>query len=221
MNDAIGQMFSLFQRGGPVMWPLLALSVLSVAMTFERLVFWLWTHSPRRRRWLRSLAGNLANGDRASASSLVAKDGSIYASVARSLLAERVSASTAIELAERVRPALERFSTAHATIITAAPLLGILGTVLGIIESFDLLGSSENVTDISTVAGGIAQALITTAFGLIVALVTLFPHMFFRAHVQRSLSEIEILVASAGKGPDATQARQSAQPAPPVLPTHP
>lgn len=196
MDEAVQQMISLFTRGGPVMWPLLALSVVSVAMSIERLIFWLSTHSPTRRRWLRSLTANLAEGDRPAAKALIAKDRSVYAGVAGALLASKPRETIAVEMAERFRPALERFGTTHATIITAAPLLGILGTVLGIIDSFDLLGSSENVRDISAVAAGIAQALITTAFGLIVALVTLFPHMFFRAHADRGLSEIEMLSAA-------------------------
>jgi len=196
MSDAAEQMISLFSRGGPVMWPLLALSVLSVAMSIERIIFWLGTHSPSRRRWLRSLTLHLAQADSASSSALLAKDNSVYAGVARFLLGTPRRETIAVEAAERYRPALERFSTTHSTIITAAPLLGILGTVLGIIDSFDLLGSSENITDISTVAAGIAQALITTAFGLVVALVTLFPYMFFRTHAERGLSEIEMLAAA-------------------------
>jgi biopolymer transport protein ExbB len=181
------------------MWPLLALSLLSVAMSVERTIFWISTHSPGRRRWLRALGNHLSRGEEAQASALIARDGSVYGKAGLMILETPVSGSLAVEVAERFRPTLERFSTAHATIITASPLLGILGTVLGIIESFDLLGASENVTDISAVASGIAQALITTAFGLVVALITLFPHMFFRANVSRALSEIELLAASSAR----------------------
>jgi len=196
MSATAEQIISLFARGGPIMWPLAVLSIISVAMSIERAIFWMGTHSPARKRWLRTLASHLADGDRASSSALLAKDNSLYAGVVRFLLSTPTRETLAIEAAERYRPALERFSTTHSTIITAAPLLGILGTVLGIIESFDLLGSSENITNISSVAAGIAQALITTAFGLVVALVTLFPHMLFRAHAERGLSEIEMLAAA-------------------------
>lgn len=67
----------------------------------------------------------------------------------------------------------------------------------GIIRSFQLLGGSAQVTDINAVAGGIAEALITTAAGLVVALITLFPYMVFRAQSDRCLGNIELLVASA------------------------
>jgi biopolymer transport protein ExbB len=83
------------------------------------------------------------------------------------------------------------------TIITAAPMLGILGTVVGIIQSFGLLGSVDTVADPSAVAGGIAQALYTTAFGLIVALVTLFPYAIFRSLADKAFARLETLAAIA------------------------
>ena len=76
------------------------------------------------------------------------------------------------------------------TIITMAPLLGILGTVLGIIQSFDLLGQS-GIQDPKAVTGGIAQALITTAAGLSVALVTLVPFNILVSRVQRATRLLE------------------------------
>ena len=76
------------------------------------------------------------------------------------------------------------------TIITMAPLLGILGTVLGIIESFALLGSAGVETP-QEVTRGISQALITTAAGLTVALVNLVPYNFFLARVDTAVAEME------------------------------
>jgi biopolymer transport protein ExbB len=86
------------------------------------------------------------------------------------------------------------------TIITAAPLLGILGTVIGIIRSFNLLGVEDVMTDPRAVSVGIAQALITTALGLVVALVTLFPYMIFRAQSERAVGRLESVIASAQLG---------------------
>jgi biopolymer transport protein ExbB len=76
------------------------------------------------------------------------------------------------------------------TIITLAPLLGILGTVLGIIDSFDLLGA-RGARDPMAVTGGIARALITTATGLGIAILTLIPYNYFRAKSENALNEIE------------------------------
>ncbi len=76
------------------------------------------------------------------------------------------------------------------TIITMAPLLGILGTVLGIIESFDLL-SLSGIQDPKAVIGGISQALITTASGLTVALATLIPFNYYSVRVGRATRRLE------------------------------
>jgi len=191
------QMLTLFEKGGPVMWPLLVMSIISVALTLERGFFWMRTHRPGRRKWLFSLADALRTDDRAAAKAIAADDSTLYADAADLILSRRVGAASAVELAETFRPVFDRFSLTLSTIITAAPLLGILGTVTGIIRSFQLLGGNAQVTDINAVAGGIAEALITTAAGLVVALVTLFPYMIFRSQSDRCLGNIELLVASA------------------------
>lgn len=200
-------MSSLFVAGGWVMYPLAALSVASVALTFERAVFWITTNSRGHARMIRRLTKEMRRGDLSAAAAVVARDGSVYARYATALLDEArsgqgdagpfrgIDPSLALERAEALRPAIERFSTVHTTIITAAPMLGILGTVTGIIRSFRLLNADQVVTDPTAVAGGIAEALFTTAFGLIVALVTLFPHAVFRAHAERCLTRLELIAA--------------------------
>jgi biopolymer transport protein ExbB len=192
MDSFTDRLASVFLNGGPVMWPLLALSVISLTLSFERLIFWIRNHGPSRRRWLVRLDARLREGDDAAARAQISKDGSVYAKAAEAILdAPASSRPTPVELIELVRSDAERFSASQSTIITAAPLLGILGTVLGIIQSFNLLGGGQAVTDIGAVASGIGEALITTAFGLIVALITLFPYMAFRAHADRCISAIE------------------------------
>lgn len=190
------------RRGGWVMWPLLALSLISVALTIERIIFWSLTHRPGRCRWLRSLADRLRAGDEPAARAMVARDRSVYARVAEELLNRDNAEHAAVEVVESQRPALERFSSTLSTIITAAPLLGILGTVIGIIESFRLLGAGgeDPVTEPSKVAAGIATALLTTAFGLIVSTFTLFPYAFFKASANRCLGRLEALVAAVAQG---------------------
>ncbi len=185
-----------FNAGGPVMWPLLVLSLVSVSMTIERAAFWMRQGRGNAHGHVSKLASVLA-ADNTDGVEKLAQDGVIADRVARRLAKHGANDATAIELVERFRPAIERFSASMATIITAAPLLGILGTVLGIINSFDLLGQSQGSGDIAGVAAGIAQALITTAFGLTVALVSLFPHMMFRARAERCLAMIERLTAAA------------------------
>lgn len=145
------------ERGGPVMAPLLLLSLVGLAIVFERALFWL-----RERR--RSPAARLDEIRRAA-----------------------TAAWPDLDL-ERRR--LERGMGTLDTIITAAPLLGILGTVLGIIDALELLSARAN-PDPLAVSGGVAQALITTATGLIISLAVLFPYNVFRVRVRERLADLE------------------------------
>ena len=187
----------LVRRGGAVMWPLLALSLLSVTLLLERGWFFLQTNAPGRLVRVREAAKKLRAGDRQGARSLLTGDRTVYGETVRRLLDEALTPAAATDAIESQRRRLERFLPVFSTIITAAPMLGILGTVLGIISSFEVLSDQSTTRDPSLVGQGIAEALITTAVGLVVALVTLFPYNLIRAQVDRTLSRLESLVASA------------------------
>ena len=152
------------ERGGPVMWPLLLLSMLAATLVVERLVFWL----RERRQPAPQVAAELC----ARATGELEPDDELE------LLLD----------GEQFR--LERGMATLDTIIAAAPMLGILGTVLGVIEAFESLAARAN-PDPMAVTGGISQALITTASGLVIALAVLFPYGFFRTRIRKRLSELE------------------------------
>lgn len=200
-----------------VMLPLLILSVVSLTFIVERSWFWLTVHRPRRIRWLQQLKKALRGGDRRQIAELLEGERSPYGQVGRSLLENGASDAVAVEALELQRPKLDRFMVSLSTIITAAPLLGILGTVIGIIRSFELLGegSEGGLADPSAVSAGIAEALLTTAMGLVVALVTLFPYMIFRAQVERAIGRVESVIAAAQQGagaPSPGPAEERAEP---------
>ncbi|MEM7754672.1 MAG: MotA/TolQ/ExbB proton channel family protein [Planctomycetota bacterium] len=209
--DAIARVLSLIEAGGWVMYPLLVLSVLSLAITFERAVFWLSPAARLDRGLLERLMRSMRTGDWPAVLAETQAKKSIHARYAAHLAAEArrdggITPSVAVSAAERFRPIIERFAALHATIITAAPMLGILGTVTGIIQSFQLIGGDgvgdQVVSDPSLIAAGIAEALFTTAVGLVVALVTLFPHALFRAASERVLVAFETIAAAADDGAD-------------------
>jgi len=209
----LSDLISFFNGGGWVMYPLLLLSLVSVTLSIERTAFWFRTHSRSSRRRLTRTMAKVRAGDTPAAIALAEASGSIYMRFVAGLLdhATRTGAdcgateNAALELIEDTRPIIERFSVVLSTIVTAAPLLGILGTVTGIIESFRLLGGAETVTDPAAVAAGIAQALYTTAFGLIVALVTLFPYVIFRSQGDRCLGRLETVGATIAEHTPARQ----------------
>ncbi len=193
----------LMNKGGWVMWPLLALSVLGLTLSFERAWFWLRTNSGASLARARHLGELLRHGDAKAAKMLSEKDHSIYGRVVTMLLREKVSEAAAVAAVDEQRPRMERFMGTLSTIITAAPMLGILGTVTGLIRAFNIL-SIEGVTDPRAISPAIAEALITTAAGLAVAILVLFPYNAFRSQLDRSLGRIETLIAAAGvtKGND-------------------
>ena len=190
----------LMERGGPVMWPLLLLSTISMTLSVERFWFWWRANAGRGRERLRGILEALRRGDAPRVLSLAKDDPSPYAQVATDLMRDGVDDAVAIAAVEMQRPRMDRFMNMMSTIITAAPMLGILGTVSGIIRSFELLGGKDTLSDPRLVSGGIAEALVATAAGLVVALITLFPYMYFRAQADKALGRLESVIASAKLG---------------------
>ncbi len=158
------------------MWPLLACSIVSLTVVIERIIFWIRITMRRDDSLTERLFNKTEAGDFEGAVEEGRESSSMAARVLVAGLAHRdygliqsmeSAASGEIESMKRGLGILD-------TIITLAPLLGILGTVAGIIESFDLLGQA-GIENPQAVTAGIAQALITTATGLSVAIVTLLP----------------------------------------------
>jgi biopolymer transport protein ExbB len=199
-EEVLQDLTSILDRGGYVMIPLLVLSVLSVALIIERCWFWLSTCGKISLRRLESLNKSFMVGDTESVRKMVTRDTSLFGVIATKLVEDGPSDAVAMGAVEMQRPRIDRNMVALSTIITAAPLLGILGTVIGIIDSFKLLGADVVLTDPADVASGIAAALLTTAFGLIIALVTLFPYMLFRERSSKAIGRIETMIAAAQQG---------------------
>jgi biopolymer transport protein ExbB len=182
----------LFVKGGPVMWPLLACSLISATLTIERAMFW-WRESRREDEERVERMFQLAerrNYD--AAAGLGREEADSVARVLASGLAHREHGLVeAMEVAaDREVTRMKRGLAVLDTIITLAPMLGILGTVTGIIRSFNLLGSS-GIEDPRAATSGLAEALITTAAGLVVALVTLVPFNYFVARVQAAARRLQ------------------------------
>lgn len=198
--EFIWSSFLLFmERGGFVMWPLLVLSVVMVAMTLERAWFWIGVHGMRGRARFSRLVDALRRGNRDRVNAIHSERADPYTDMAVTLLRLGPTDPNAVAVSEETRPRFDRFLGTLATIVTAAPLLGILGTVSGIIKSFALLGG-RSMPDPAQVSYGIAEALVATASGLSLALATLFPYMIFRAQSDRAVGRMETLIASAQAG---------------------
>lgn len=165
----------LFLKGGPIMYPLLFAGLVAVAVVGERLVWWFRTAGRRDPAAVAAALKAAEAGDWSAAEQAVAKSEDPVAHVLRAGLAHRagsfegaVQVASAAELREAAR-----FITVLDTLVTLAPLLGLLGTVTGIMGSFTSIGSDELA--VTKVTGGIGEALIATAAGLGIAIATLVP----------------------------------------------
>lgn len=190
-------MLNFFVRGGPIMYPLLLCSLIAVAVIVERIIFWLSAERERDNLLISDML-QMAEKNQYDKAAQRARGSRNY--IARVLLAGIVhrsySLSQALEMgAEEEMKRMRRNLTILDTIITLAPLLGILGTVMGIIDSFHLLGAA-GIESPQVVTEGIAQALITTAAGLTIAIMTLIPYNYFLSRIERSTREIEKFASS-------------------------
>lgn len=181
-----------FLHGGLIMWPLLGLSVLAVGVVGERIAWWLGARRARDQARLTLVYNALANGDRDEALRLSegAKDPRL-----RVLAYALQHPETTTEIATQVGISEEltvaqRFLGTMDTIVTLAPLLGLLGTVTGIMQSFKFVGGDQDLA-ISKVSGGIGEALIATSVGLGVAIFTLVPFNTFGTKAEKLEGELE------------------------------
>jgi len=192
----VSHMSSIVQmlaKGGPVMIPLVVCSVVALAVVIERLGFW-WRHGdvgPAERALELAERGKLdealevARGSRTATARVVAAG-----------LAERqappAAAMEAAAQAEMGR--LRSYLPVLDTIITLSPLLGLLGTVTGMIAAFGIL-STGGMNQPNAITGGVAEALIATAAGLAIAIATLVPYNYFLARAEQALDAMERLAS--------------------------
>jgi biopolymer transport protein ExbB len=187
-------MWEIIQAGGPVMWPIILCSVGAAAIILERV----WSLQEKRvipreltdkvwklvetrtltERHIEALEHNSPLG-RVLAAGLANRD------KGRELMKEVIE-----DTGRHVVHELERFLNSLGTIAAITPLLGLLGTVTGMISAFEAI-TSQGVGDARVLSGGIGEALITTAAGLIVAIPSLIGYRYLRGKVDMLVVEME------------------------------
>jgi biopolymer transport protein ExbB len=182
---------SLFVKGGPVMWPILLCALVVVAVVGER-VFWWWRQSRLRdHQMLLKIMDALHQGNVGEAAAL--SKGShdpVIQMVSQGLNEHDSSFQVAMQTAAgAVLRRAGRFLPVMDTLVTLAPLLGLLGTVTGIMRSFTSIGNAELA--VGAVTGGIGEALIATACGLCIAIVSLLPLNYFSGKVAKLQYDLE------------------------------
>lgn len=188
---------NLFTAGGIVMWPLLAFSLLGVALIIERIIFWVRINN-RQNKIVREVLQLYRLDNVVGALDKLQKNTDLP--IARIFLAaleleEPTPEEFRLALESEAQgeiPLLKRSQNIFETIIGLAPLLGLLGTVLGLINSFASLNIGDvGGTKTTGVTSGISEALVSTASGLVVAIFTLLFANTFRGLYQRQIAWIQ------------------------------
>jgi biopolymer transport protein ExbB len=194
-----------FHKGGPIMWPILIVSIVALTVVLERCIWWGGRWFRRDPKRIEKVFTAIENGDTAEASRLSrgSRD-----PVLRMLWNGLNHQHSSLEAALQVAAGIEikragRFLVVMDTLVTLAPLLGLLGTITGLIKSFSFLGNEELA--VQAVTGGIAEALIATACGLGIAIFALIPFNFFTSRVsnlefelQTAATNLEVMLQAHG-----------------------
>ncbi|MCZ8155252.1 MAG: MotA/TolQ/ExbB proton channel family protein [Leptospira sp.] len=188
-------LIKLFNTGGWSMWPLLLSSIVALGVIFERLYFFL-TAKLVRKGYNQDLQDAIdANGLAGAENFIKENDGQRISFVLKNGMEvsqndPEIFASGVEREASEVITLLEKGLTVLAAVSTIAPLVGFLGTVSGMINAFDAIANADQV-NAKVVAGGIKEALITTAAGLIVAIPAMTFYQYLQGRVAFFTSEVE------------------------------
>jgi biopolymer transport protein ExbB len=185
-------MINLFMKGGPVMYALLACSIITTTVIIERVLFWIREGMHRNQALVYNILELSRKGDWEAIRQQVmgSKDYVIRILIA-GILHKDFSMTKAMEsaAADQVKR-MRRYLYILDTMVTIAPLLGIFGTVTGVMTSFEALGIS-GIERPFAVTAGIAEVLICTASGLAIAIPSVFFYNYFNSRTEAAVVTIE------------------------------
>src|SRR6266404_1161747 len=197
-----------FRKGGPIMWPILIVSIIGLTVVIERIIWWTGRWFRRDPKRIEKVFTAIEVGDLTEASRL-SRDSRdpVLRMMWNGLNHQHASLQGALQVAAGIEiKRAGRFLVVMDTLVTLAPLLGLLGTITGLIRSFSFLGNEELA--VQAVTGGIAEALIATACGLGIAIFALIPFNFFTSRVsnlefelQTAATNLEVMLEAQHKEP--------------------
>jgi biopolymer transport protein ExbB len=183
----------LFKHGGPIMWPILLVSFLLITVAVERVIFIIRENSRRDAEVVEKMMEKVEAGDVDGAVDLGKKSQDYVARILVYALTHKEH-SLGNAFTRAANQELQRFSQGLPTLdtcITAAPLLGLLGTVTGMMNTFGALSGGDIASAAGQITGGVAEALIATACGLAIAITGLLPYNYLNARLEEARHEVE------------------------------
>jgi biopolymer transport protein ExbB len=195
--EPITTIIRFFQNGGAFMYPIALVLVLAVAVVIERFIFLRKAGRENSEIWAK-VSPLLAQGDLEGAEKFAASSDTAIARILASGLAQsridnrrsEVEIATEEGLME-VLPAIERRTHYLATFSNMSTLLGLLGTVIGLIGAFAALGNADPAEKADLLSAGISEAMSCTAFGLMVAIPSLFAHAYLQSRTSELVDSLE------------------------------
>jgi biopolymer transport protein ExbB len=216
----------IFIKGGPIMWPMLAASVIALAVVIERVIFLLVEQARRSPKQVNRFFQEVAKGDLQAAVEVAnSSRDAVCKTMGFALENREASLSHALTYAEtRTLKRYRRGIAVLDTVITLAPLLGLLGTVTGMMGSFAVIGG--DLSSPGAITGGIAEALIATAFGLIIAIVCLIPFNYLNNRIEGVETELlaageQLKLLMEGRPPAPPSPPAASPPPAPTMPSAP
>lgn len=188
-------MIDYMQKGGPLMWLILLCSIVSVAVFLERIVYF-HRASVNAGEFLQGLSNLIRNRNFAEArvecqATSVPVTRVIHAAIVRHRLPRSELREIVQEAGQLEVPRLERNLGILAAVGYICPLIGLLGTVTGLIQAFVQLSANNGYATLADVSGGIYESLLTTAAGLVVAIPTILAYCFLSARLNALVHDME------------------------------
>ncbi|WP_020494022.1 MotA/TolQ/ExbB proton channel family protein [Verrucomicrobium sp. 3C] len=186
-------LIELFLKGGPIMWPIAVLAVITAVVLVERGLFVFQASTQKDPKSVRAIFDSVERGALDEAVSVASRSKDRVAQVLAEGLRHRDSSLTEAlsEGASAVLHQCHRGLVVLDTAVTLGPLLGLLGTVTGMMRAFSLVGGGELAGKQAAITGGVAESLLAVCFGLGVAIAAIVPLNFLNARAERVRREVE------------------------------
>lgn len=189
-------MIETFIQGGPIMWPILLLSIVTIGSVIERILFIINEKICADHNCVQRMF-NLVEHEKIDEAIKAGKD--CKDRTARVLYKGLTHRDTSYSdaMIEESNAQLDKFNRGlfiMDTAVTLGPLLGLLGTVVGMIHAFGLVGDADLAGKTAAITGGISESLITVGFGLIVAIVAILPLNYLSSRLEKARRELESAV---------------------------
>lgn len=183
----------LFKHGGPIMWPIIVLSFVTVTVTIERLLFIVKENTSRDDTVVEKMLEKVENRDIEAAIAIGKPSTDFVARILVYALAQKehgLSNAFMRASGQELRRYNQGMSTLD-TCVSSAPYVGLLGTVTGMMATFGALGTGADISESSSaITGGVAEGLIATAAGLAIALFGMYPFNYVQSKIEEAKSDI-------------------------------